>query len=513
MKKWLWVGVALALYGGVPAWAAEVDAPDAYELYEKKQFKAAYRLWYPQALKGDSVAQYAVGVMLMYGQDIKPDRVAALKWLHKAAAQGEEQAMQQLMWLYSDGKYVAEDKAQARRWAEKLEAQGDDLGVKFLANADSESNDLDTLNRAIERFETFITPEPDLYFEQYRLGMAYAYRAKFIPSDTELARRWFKISEKNSPPEFVRFPRMGESFFIDEQDKATADEAYQRMLSEAEQGQAQAQYLLARHLEYKKQDYVGAYDWLKKAAAQQHPDALNTLGEAHESAMYCLRNIAEGRQPNPRFGAVRTDGQPAEEWNELQCPKSGLLKENVLPMNASQLLAQEQAESLAASKYFAQATALNQPDALYHSFEETLDGSGSCVWGGNIKSDCEHIKKNGVSEQNKKAFAYLLKAAELGNTRAFADLGAHYLAGDIVPKSLSESLRWYQKSADDGTRAGANLYVAQFYCKGMGVPKDDDLCRYHLLQGYESVEDEIDLYAKEMGLMPYVRKFVKQLKK
>ena len=177
-------------------------------------------------------------------------------------------------------------------------------------------------------------------------------------------------------------------------------------------------------------------------------------------------------------------------------------------MNSAELEAQEKYETVAAEGYFAQAAALNQPDALYKMFEHELDESRSCIWAGDVRPNCVQKLKGNISEQNKKAFAYLLKAGELGQTQAFADLGAHYLAGDIVPQDLSESLRWYQKSAADGTRAGADLYVAQFYCKGLGVPKSDDWCRYHLRQGYESVRDDINLYAKDMGLIPYVKKFL-----
>lgn len=489
------------------AWAAPTI--NAGDLYDAKQYKQAYQIYSKDALRGDPWARYLAGFMLIHGQGVKQDRVKGIRLITLAAQQGEFHAMHELMDIYSQDLIVPRDMPKAIEWARKADESGayDDTS-KFIANALSESSNKAELDEAIERFNYFINEDKTLYFEQYRLGLAYANRAKFVSSDIDLARQWLKVAEKNSPPEFVRYPILGMSIFLPDETPAAKEDNYKALLNQAEKGDADAQYKLSGYFRYEKKDYLNAYQWLKKAAAQQHLDALNALGDAHQDAMYCLRNIAEARQPNPQFGAVRVDGQPVEEWNELQCPNSGLLAEKVLAMSISELEAQEKRESEAAEGYFAQAAALNQPDALYQMFQRELDEAGSCIWAGQVRSNCVQKLKGEVSQQNKKAFAYLLKAGELGQTQAFADLGAHYLAGDIVPQNLSESLRWYQKSADDGTLAGADLFVAQFYCKGLGVPKSDDWCRYHLRQGYESVRDEINLYAKDMGLIPYVKKFL-----
>ena len=505
--KFLTLKIWILLVSTSFAWAAPTI--NAFDLYEAKQYKQAYQIYSKDALRGDPWARYVAGFMLIHGQGVKQDRVKGIRLITLAAQQGEIHAMHELMEIYGQDLIVPMDMPKAIEWARKSDESGayDDTS-KFIANALSESNDKAELDEAIERFNDFINEDETLYFEQYRLGLAYANRAKFVPSDSDLARQWLKVAERNSPPEFVRYPKLGISLFLPDETPEVKEDNYKALLNQAEKGDADAQYRLSNYFRSEKEDYLSAYQWLKKAAAQQHADALSALGHAHEDAMYCLRNIAEGRQPNPRWGASGVDGQPIEEWSELQCPNSGLLAEKVLVMSLSELEAQENRESEAAKSYFAQAAALNQPDALYQMFELELDRSGSCILWGEVKPNCVQKLTGEVSEQNKKAFAYLLKAGELGLVQAFGDLGAYYFAGEIVPQNLSESLRWYQKSADAGIWASANLFVAQFYCKGLGVPKNDDWCSYHLRQGYESVGDEIKFYAEDMGLVPYVKKFL-----
>ncbi|MGL4768030.1 MAG: tetratricopeptide repeat protein [Formosimonas sp.] len=506
MKYCLTLVLAIGLYAGAPAVAKSYAAPEAvqnaYELYNNKQYVQAYKLWLPQAVKGDATAQYAIGMMLMYGQGMKPRRREALQWFHQAAKQREVEAMRQLLWLYNAGQYVEKDEAQARLWATRLEEAGEVDGTKYLASADSESKDLAVLNRAIERHLSYVDKEPESYFEQYRLGLAYAHRSHFIEADKALAREWLTLAEKHSPEGFVRFPILGRYFIAGAADEKK-DEVSAEDLKLAEQGDAVAQLRLANALREQK-EYAQAYQWTKKAADQNNSRALRALGEAHESAMHCLSSTVRELQKEVPRAVI----EPSKEWSQPHCLSSGLVKERVLAMSVTELLAQEDNEKQAAYTFFAQAAALNEPEALYKLYENELDSSGSCVWAGNVQPNCVQKLKGEVSAQNQRAFAYLLKAGELGQVSAPDALGAHYLAGDIVAQNLSESLRWYQKSADDGIRAGADLHVAQFYCKGLGVPRDDDLCRHYLREGKASLGDDIDSYAKDLGLTPYVHKFL-----
>lgn len=514
MKKWLWAFLVVALNGSMSAWAAsnaaKIDAPSAYALYNDKQYKQAYQLWYPQAVKGDSVAQYVIGVMLMHGQGVSPNRPQALKWLHKAAEQREVEAMRQLMWLYGEGKYVMQDSKQARLWAENLEAAGDDAGVKFLANADSESKDLSVLNRAIERHLSYIDKEPEFYFEQYRLGMAYAHRSHFIEADKDLAYDWLALSEKNSPDGFSRFPMLGR-YFVAGKDPATDGTEYQRNLVLAEKGDVIAQYHVANYLRYEKKDLPAYWKWLNTAAAAGYAHAQYDKGQGHEAASLCASGLDnDPNAPQRRVPVVdatkavdateaveaREAGQHHARWDDnFPCEQSELPKERVSAMSVPELDALSQSESDKALEWYRKAAAQKHPDALYKLYE---------YWRGDRTKQID----------KETALDALRESAELGSTSAPDSLAEMYFKGEGgLQKDLKQALHWYEKSAEYGIHAGANLYVAQFYCKGMGVPKDDDLCRHHLFEAQESVGDDIDLYATDLGLMPYVRKFLKHHKR
>ena len=518
---------------GTMAQAAEssdqtVDDKNPQALYVAGRYQEAHKIWLNQAKAGDSYAQYAIGMAFFYGQNgTIQNKKVGLVWLNKAAHQNQEDAMIQLMNLYYDGVYVAKDEMLAVDWARKLE-QLDGLeqlkGVQFLANWGSQSTIKAELDRAIERFERFISEDTALYFEQYRLGVAYASRAGLTHAvlDKEKARAWFRISEKNSPEGFKRFPSL-ERYSVDDESGEIVRAEYERDLAQAEKGNAQAQFQVVRYLRrYEKNNLVDVFKWLSKAAAQNHPEALYQMGVMHSDASSCLENILSSKHPDVEGAAriVRNDGQPVDAWaaNETMCSSGGLSK-NVMQLDVVQLVAQSKSEADLALDFYQKAASLNQPDALYqmyvHEYYRESDGQQPCVMmrGFIIKSVCEKKTHDGVSERHQKAFAFLLKAGEKGDTSAPDDLGAHYWVGEIVPKNLTESLRWYEKSAEYGISAGVNLKVAQFYCKGMGVPKNDDLCRYHLQKGEESLGDDVVLEAEDLGLMPYVRQFLKAYKK
>ena len=467
---------------------AELNASvNPNSLYQAKQYEAAYLLWRKQAQKGDGFAQYAIGMMLLNGQGVKPNKAEGLRWLTMAANKNQQEAMRQLMNLYSDGLQVTKNQAEAVKWAKKLDQEwNDEEASKFLAIALSDSNNIDELNESIERFKSFITEDKVDYFEQYRLGMAYANRAKYFPEDVATARKWFEISEKNSPLGFERYPYLGRKAFLPDNEQADLSE-YERNLVLANQGDAKAQFEVYQYLFYDKKDLPSAFEWLTKSANQNYAEALYRMGEKHSSAFNCLKNIHMDKDPNAeiKVGVTGPDGQPLDTWTaeEMQCTHGGLSKD-VMNLSLSELTEQSKTKAKIALDFYKKAAAQNHPEALYKVYEED------------------------ESLSPEQAFAYLLKAGELGQTEALSALGDAYLEGKIVPKDLAKALDWYQKSAEYGIEAAVGVKVAQFYCKGMGVPQDMDRCRYYLQKGYDSVGEDIDLYATELGLMPYVKKLI-----
>lgn len=85
----------------------------------------------------------------------------------------------------------------------------------------------------------------------------------------------------------------------------------------------------------------------------------------------------------------------------------------------------------------------------------------------------------GVNPDQKKYFAYLHQAAELGN--AFAQVGVAFysLSGEKgVTINLPEAFKWNVKAAEQGATI-ADYYLGWMYAKGDGVEKDLEKSKYH----------------------------------
>ena len=79
---------------------------------EKKDFETTKAL----AVRGDSLAQYNLGVMYANGDGVPEDDKEAAKWFRKAAEQGNDGAQFNLGLMYDYGDGVPEDRVAAYAW-------------------------------------------------------------------------------------------------------------------------------------------------------------------------------------------------------------------------------------------------------------------------------------------------------------------------------------------------------------------------------------------------------------
>ena len=70
--------------------------------------------------------------------------------------------------------------------------------------------------------------------------------------------------------------------------------------------------------------------------------------------------------------------------------------------------------------------------------------------------------ENGVLQSDTKALEMCIRAAELGLSNAFADIGYHYRRGIVVEQDGSKSLAFYELAAKRGSITGHQV-IAQFY--------------------------------------------------
>jgi TPR repeat protein len=91
-KKWniLTIGFALLLSACAGTTQQLQQGKDSFE---RKDYSEAFKELKPAAERGNKDAQYAIGYMYFYGRGVTKNKVAAKKWIGKAAAQGQTQAI------------------------------------------------------------------------------------------------------------------------------------------------------------------------------------------------------------------------------------------------------------------------------------------------------------------------------------------------------------------------------------------------------------------------------------
>lgn len=116
--KYLAVAALCAAILGGPAFAGVKEGVDAWQAGD---YVAAVHEWRPLADKGDADAQFNMGQAYKLGRGVPVDDKIAQSWFEKAAAQGHQQAGDNLGFLLYNGG----DKALAMRWIRQSAARGD----------------------------------------------------------------------------------------------------------------------------------------------------------------------------------------------------------------------------------------------------------------------------------------------------------------------------------------------------------------------------------------------------
>jgi len=122
MKRWVFYLIAaLSLYVGF----VKADSfGDAGAAYVKGDFVQVVKLLRPLAEKGNSEAQYKLGVMFDQGQGVAQDYLEASKWYRLSAVQGKSGAQYNLGVMYAKGQGVNQDYVRSYMWLSLAVAQG-----------------------------------------------------------------------------------------------------------------------------------------------------------------------------------------------------------------------------------------------------------------------------------------------------------------------------------------------------------------------------------------------------
>ena len=116
---------ALALCLAAAGSPARADFDAGLAAFGRGQFAAAHASWLPCARDGDPRCQHGLAVLLDEGALGRPDPVAAVDWLRRAAAQDFPDAQMRLGFLLATGRPgVPQDPVEAWVWFARAAAQG-----------------------------------------------------------------------------------------------------------------------------------------------------------------------------------------------------------------------------------------------------------------------------------------------------------------------------------------------------------------------------------------------------
>ena len=104
---------------------------DAYNAYEKGDYKTAFTIFEDLASKGDIEAQYNLGLMYRDGEGVRQDYKKSKEWFEKSETQGFAEAQYNLGVMYANGQGVKQDKKIAKEWFGKACDGGDQNGCDY----------------------------------------------------------------------------------------------------------------------------------------------------------------------------------------------------------------------------------------------------------------------------------------------------------------------------------------------------------------------------------------------
>jgi TPR repeat protein len=183
-------GLALGLLAQ-PVMAGTLE--DAADAAVRGEFATVLEILRPLAQQGDPEAQYAMGILYVYGRGVQKDYAEAAKWYRKAAENGYAAAQHKLGLLYFGGLGVPKDFAEAFRWFSSAAEQGDAAAQDSLASMYHLRNDN---AKAVKLYQLAADQwYPDA---QITLGQLY-YRGLVVPKDMVKAHMWFIIAVASLP--------------------------------------------------------------------------------------------------------------------------------------------------------------------------------------------------------------------------------------------------------------------------------------------------------------------------
>ena len=381
-----------------------------------------------RAKQGDEQLQFILGMAYMAGMGIERNTYKAVEWLNKAAVNGH-QGGKAFMASYGTNDY----EAAAVRWFREEGEKGNTdalvaLGFCYSAGLGVSRNEQEAVNLYLKAAEKNNAQAQFMMCVRYGHGMG-------VDEDNEKANIWFKRALDNKYRKAVLLatplPEITPG-------ATPADPIDPNLLKDAQQGSADAQYMLAGHYAFgegETRNPAQAFTWYHKAAEQGHVDALYFLAECYANGDGCDKDLIQ----------AATWYEKAAEQNHIYAQyKLGACYKNGDGVEV---------DPVKAAQWFQKAAERGNLYAQYYL--------GDCYATG-----------SGVEKDTSQALSWFLKAAEQDNPVAQFELGRRYAMGEGVEKDLVQSFAWFKKAAEHEYFEQAQYVVGLNYAQGEGVEKD-----------------------------------------
>jgi TPR repeat protein len=176
---------------------------EGLDALRKGDYAAAAKELRPLAERGDTEAQYRLGLMYEFGKGFPLDKAQAMVWLGKAATHGSASAQTELGVIYATGDGVPQDNVKSVEWFRKAATQGNptaqyNLGMVYAKGNGVRNDDA----QAIAWFRK--AAEQGQLNAQFELGVAYE-NGEGVPKDDVLAYANYAIAARSGNKEYAQY--------------------------------------------------------------------------------------------------------------------------------------------------------------------------------------------------------------------------------------------------------------------------------------------------------------------
>jgi TPR repeat protein/serine/threonine protein kinase len=379
---------------------------------EQQSYKTAVKWLEKAAEQGDASSQAWLGGMYYRGEGVNQSHATSAKWFEKAAEQGDVSAQYLIGGLYYRGEGVEQSYETAAKWYEKAAEQGDAKAQRAIGGIYGRGEGVKENHKTAAKWHEKAA-EQGAALAQLSLGDIY-YSGNGVEQSYETAAKWYEKAAEQGVMVAQRV--LGDMYDSGEgvhKNNKLSAKWYEKA---AEQGDTFAQFTLGT-LYYigegvEQQSYKTAVKWLEKAAEQGDASSQAWLG-----GMYY------------RGEGVNQSHETSAKWHEKAAEQGDVSAQYLIGGLYYRGEGVEQSYKAAAK--------------WYEKAAEQGDAKAQRAIGG------MYDRGEGVEQQSyEMAAKWYEKAAEQGEAKSQKRLGSMYYNGEGVKQSRQTALKWLAKAAE-----------------------------------------------------------------